>query len=437
MLVLSAIAIVTTMGVEFAYNTSIYYNLAQNEAERLQAYYLARSAYNFMRLELKFDRLFRSVVQSQNLGQYLGANAQLPLCQQFPLSTGLIRTVFLGGGLPGAEGEGGEGESPEAAPPPEPTEGDEALEQMQQGISMSQEQGAKEFLAFEGDFDGECIDEGTKIDLNAFAGLATAASVEGMLSPYDQYKQFLFKFLSQARFKGLFEASGVRIPDVVNNIGDWVDANNDRNDFEGRSGGAESALYQRAEASYPIRNGKLLTLMEAYLIDGVVDEWFEPMMDYFTVYGDGTINVCTASADVVEGVIRRYVDSNPNLPPLRLEDPEEMARLVTAVLDACASGGIGDQLKQAVSQALDMAIGSVAGTEQPQQPPQQPAQPATGAAAAAAAQSGFGALIRTDSRFFLLKLTGQVNDVMVRIKAVLDVKETDPKKWKLLYWRVY
>jgi type II secretory pathway component PulK len=450
MLVLSAVSVLTAMGVEFAYNTSIYYDLAQNEANRLQAYYMAKSAYEFMRLELKFDRVFRQVVQQQNLGQYLGANAQLPLCQQFPLSTGLIRTVFMGGGLAGlAGGEGGEavpegGEAPPAAEGPaaeEAKQAAEGIEKMRQGASLTQEKGAQDFLQFEGDFDGECIDEGTKINLNGFAGLSQTATVEGQPSPFDQYKQFLFRFLSEPRFKPLFDAAKVRIPDVVNSIGDWIDANSDINDFDGRTGGAEMAPYQRAEVPIVVRNGKLLTLMEAYLIDGVTDGWFEPMIDSFTIYGDGTVNACTANQDIVEALIRRYVEATPNLPPLRLEDPEEMGRLVAAIEDACVSGSQGEQLKQAIATALNQAIGAVTGGETgtPATPPAaaQPGQAGAAAAAPAGVAGGFAAYLRTESRFFSLKLSGQSGDITVRIKAVLDVKETDPNRWKLLYWKVY
>ena len=53
------------------------------------------------------------------------------------------------------------------------------------------------------------------------------------------------------------------------------------------------------------------------------------------------------------------------------------------------------------------------------------------------ASTGFAAYISTEPRYFTLKLAGQVGDTLVRIRAVVDVKETDPKKWKLLYWKVY
>lgn len=423
MLVLSAITVLTMMGVEFAYNTSVFHNLAQNEADRLKAYYLAKSAYNFMRLELKFNQTFQQVVRSQNLGQYLGQNANLPLCQQFPLSTGLIRTVFVEGAMPGMEGAEGEEEGGEV---------DEAIEEMRRDTSIAQERQAEEFLSFDGDFDGECADEGTKININALASLSREQDAEGVASPFDRYKQFLFRFMSEPKFEMLFEKAGVRVLDVVNNMGDWVDSNGEADDFEGRSSGLEISLYQRAGVPYQVRNGKLVTLMEAYLIDGVVDDWFDPMMNYFTIYSGAGVNVCTAPEEVVEGVIRAYIDANPGLPPLRLEDPEEMGNLLSAVAEACASGKSGDDMKNELNTAISAAMGQMT---------------AAGGETAAAIQVPFGSLINLDSGVFSLTLGGQVGEIVVRIKTVIDTtgssssggsaSSVDPSKWRILYWRVY
>lgn len=427
MLVLSAIVMLTTMLVEFAYNTNVHYHLALNERDRLQAYYMARSAYNFMLLELKFDRMFRQIVQSQNLSQYLGDTAKLPLCQQFPMSTGLIRTVFTGGGLAGVMG-GDEGD--EAAGEDAEKAADE-IEDMRRDVSVSQEKEAQEFLQFEGDFDGECVDEGTKINLNAFSGLRRTPIEEGGVSPFDQYKQFLNAFLMKPEFELLFKEADVKQSDVTDNIADWIDSDTEVNELGGRSGGAERSLYDRLGVGYSVRNGKLLTLTEAYLIDGVIDDWFAPIEDDFTIYGDGKINICTAGQDVVESLIKRYVTSTPGLPPVRLDDADEVARLVKAVMDACAGPGTGEAMVAGIANALTAAINAQAG--QPAEPEQQP----EAASAAAGQDTGFASYITTDSRYFTLKLAGQVMDTTVRVRAVIDVKEQDPKKWKLLYWRVY
>lgn len=428
-MVMATIAVLSTLAVQFAYDTRVKSKITLGERDRLKAFYLAKSAHNFMLLELKFDRIFRRIVQEQNLAAYLGQSAQLPLCQQFPMSTALIRAVFLEGNIPGMGVEGetdtNETKGEETARPG--GEGAEDIEGLQAQTTISQEKLAEEFLKFDGDFNAECIDEGTKINLNGFWGLAATPSAEGGTSPFDQYKLFLLKFLSNPKYDDLFEAEGLKVQDVVTNIADWVTHNSET------SQGSRRAFYDKEGIPYSVIAGKLLTLPQAYLIDGVVDEWFAPLTDSFTVYGDGKINVCTASQDVVEGVIRRYVDSTPGLPPLRLEDPQEMSRLTQAISDACTTGGIGEQLKQQISQGLAQAIGQVSSAEPTppppsgQTPPTQPTQ----------AQTGFASYISTEPRFFQLRLSGEVGDTTVTIKTIIDVKEQDPKKWKVMYWRVY
>jgi hypothetical protein len=99
-----------------------------------------------------------------------------------------------------------------------------------------------------------------------------------------------------------------------------------------------------------------------------------------------------------------------------------MGRLTSAIEEACASGKTGDDLKQEVSQALATAIGVLAGEA---------------GGEAGESQADFGSYISTESGVFMLKLAGQVGDITVRIKTVLDVSEADPEKWKMLYWRSY
>ncbi len=430
MLVLSALVVLTTMATEFAYNTNVSYHLAQNERDRLKAQYLALSAYRFMLVELKFDKVFRTIVEKQNLGQYLGAAASAPLCQQFPLSTGLIRAVFLGGAEGAAEGTAApEGET---APPPVP-------EDIARSVSIAQKEGATEFLDFDGDFEGECVDESSKINLNAFASWKPDKVIEGKLNDYDQYKEFLTKYWSDLAYKDLFEKAGVKPEDAARNIADWVDTNERINEMGGGMSGPEEIVYERRGLKYPLRNDKFVTPDEVYLVEGVVDDWFFPLEKRFTIYGDEKVDVCAAQTDVIMALIRRYVESKPELPPMNWSDPELQTKFITAIQNGCAMGGTGDQMKQNVSQALTTAIAEITGTSlTPETPAGGTTPPVTPpAGAAGAADTGFGKYIATDRRFFSLRLTGLVGDTVVTIRTVLDVGDTDPKKWKVLYWRVY
>jgi hypothetical protein len=88
-------------------------------------------------------------------------------------------------------------------------------------------------------------------------------------------------------------------------------------------------------------------------------------------------------------------------------------------------GGIGNQLTQQIAESLNAALGALEET------------PTEEGATPAATTTGFAALLATEARYFSLYLTGAVGDVTVRIHAVLDVKDANPQRWNLLYWRVY
>ena len=405
-MVLTAITILTVASIEFAYNTNVAYQLAVSEKNRLQAFYLAKSAYHFMRLELKYDRTFRQIMQQQNLDQVMGAAAQLPLCQQFPLSTALIRAVFVGGG------EGGEAAIPD---------------DMKKMVSMSEEAQASAFLNFAGDFDGTCTDEATKFNLNTLATLNPEQTAqEGLLNPYFQYRQGIIEFVKQPQYTVLFELADVKPDEVIRNIADWVDGNDQIDLGPGRSGGVEMSLYEHANAPYRVKNGGLTTLDEAFQIAGVVDDWFGELKNHFTIYGDGKVNICAASNDVTAAIIRRYIASLPNPPPLRLDDTEVMQRLVAAVAFGCQMAPGGDQQVQAVSQSLETAL--VPGPEE--------MEGGAGVGGARPAR-GFDQMITGTSRYFSLNLTGQVEGETVRMLAVVDTQDADPNHWPVLYWKVY
>ncbi|MBI4211651.1 MAG: general secretion pathway protein GspK [Deltaproteobacteria bacterium] len=421
LMVLSSIAIITVAGVEFAYNTNVASHLASNERDRLQSYYLAKSALNLMLLELKYDRVFRQVVTNQNLGQFLKEKANLPLCQQFPLSTSLIRMVFVGGG-------GGEEGRQEAVP-----ETSEAIEGAQAAASLGQEAEAKAFLDFEGDFEGECIDESTKFNLNVFANLnpEERTIVEGKQNLYTQFKQELLKILKHPKYTTLFELSETTPEEAVRNIADWVDTNEQINDRDGSTSGSEHSLYERMGVPYKTKSDKFLSPQEIHLVAGVNDDWFSPMKDLFTIYGDGKINICSANDDLVKAIIQTYIEATPGLPPVRLHDTEVMDRLTAAVTEACTSGGVGDQIVDAVESKLRAALTAAEGeTPSPEGVPNQ-------APGAAQFSTGLNSFVTANSRYFTLNLTGRAGDTTTKISVVVNTEDSDPKRWSFLYWKVY
>lgn len=416
-LVLSALVIITTMASEFAYNTNVNYHLALNDRDRLKAHYLALSSYRFMLVEFKFDKMFQRVVQQQNLGQFMGSEANMPLCQQFPISTQLIKAVFVGG-----EGEeGGEGGAPGLP------------EEFSKMISIEQREAAREFLNIDGDFDGECVDEGTKINLNAFAQWKPEQPVETGLNDFDKFKAYLIDFFKNPAYEELFEKAKVTPEDVVRNIADWVDTNERVNELGGVMGAPEDVMYTYTERAYPLKNYKFTTPQEVYLVEGVTDDWFGPLENRFTVYGDEKIDVCNADQDVVLSLVKRYVESMEDPPAIDFNNPEVRDALANAVSDGCGLGGTGNALANNVATTVDNKIRELSGvavTTLGTTP-----QPGGATTASSATPTGFGAFIATERRFMALKMTGMSGDTAVTIRAVLDIKDNDPKKWKLLYWQ--
>ena len=83
-LVLTTIAILTSIGVDFSYGSRVSLRLAENSRDELRAYYLAKSAVNLSRLLLYFQRqidltggaMARQLLPGLQPGQTPGATAQ-------------------------------------------------------------------------------------------------------------------------------------------------------------------------------------------------------------------------------------------------------------------------------------------------------------------------------------------------------------------------
>ncbi|MFH1652659.1 MAG: hypothetical protein ABIE74_01230 [Pseudomonadota bacterium] len=400
MLVLSSLVLFTAFAIEFAYDTNISAHLSANDRSRLQAEYLGRSAYNFTLLELKFDKVFKQIIKNQNLGAMLGEAANEPLCKQFPISTGMIKYMVLG-----------EGEAPEGAP-----------EEVSKMTSMSKVEGAKEFIDFAGDFDGQCFDVAGKINLNSLALYNPDANRDADgLNEYDRFKQFLISFMRQQAFEGFFEGNDFTVEDIVNNIGDWVDPNDQMNVIGGVSSTSERGPYEKVGAKYPVRNQKFLSKDELYLVAGVDDVWLTPMNDYFTVYGSTGIDPCQADDIVVAGILARFLSASPDYKGIRIDQPEIMEKFLTAIHDGCAQGGDEAAMKQNITKSLVSVLG----------------QYVTGGVVDEKTLKGFIDSLGIGGGVFTLINSGQVGNTTVRINSVVDVREEDPNKWQLLYWRMY
>jgi general secretion pathway protein K len=102
---------------------------------------------------------------------------------------------------------------------------------------------------------------------------------------------------------------------IIDAITDWEDADDDPQGF----GGAEAYHYNVQSNSYEIRNAPVLTVGELLLLKDVdrdmlflppssrsplAPEGYRPLIEYLTVYGDGRININTASYPVLLSLSR-------------------------------------------------------------------------------------------------------------------------------------
>ena len=429
MLVISAIVMLTMIAVEFAYNAQIEYRMAVRQKERLQAYYLANSAYNLTRLELKMGNQVQSQVAGaiSQAGVDVGIDLSSPLCQQFPIKTSLFRLLMTG--ETGSEAPPAEAKEEEA---PEPKPGEEVAAMMG-GMSLS---GLEEFLQFDGDFDSECVDESSKVDLNfIYSQNPQQPAAGGQENGYDQYKRFIMGILGGAENEKLLKEADVKGVEVVRNIADWIDPNEVINDFGGIEGGSEDIVYRNnAPGQIDAKNGKLSFPEDIFLVEGIEDIWWHSVSDLFTVYGITSpqgkpqINVCRAPNEVVKVLILRYTETRTDLPPLKTQDAEILDQLVEAVQGGC-TGAVPDKNK--IAQDLDAKLLEVLKAS--------PAAGQTPSGGYSAAGGGFADWIATQSRFFRLNLIGQVRDTMVKLTTVIDLGQgggSDTSKWKTVYWKI-
>lgn len=433
MLVLGSILILSTMVVEFAYNTHVSYELASSGRDRLKAYYLARSGYNLVKLELKYEKDMRVRYASmlKNL-QGSGVTAD-PLCKQVPLSTGLLKGIQSGDLFGGEkkEGDASAADGEEAAKSAEEAKKEKKKEQAKEdaaakGAAEGVSDETKDFLNFDGDFEVSCDTEERKINLNIFrdsaaaaapaapgipgapAGGASPAPAADVLSPYDSQKELLFSLLTQKDYEDIFKGKPDEARKLVNAIADWADRDDRINEGPGISGGAEDSLYGGDSYHYKVKNGRYASVGELLLIAGMTDDVYQKLEPQVTVYGDNKINLCQASDDMVHAFVQRYIQTTPGIAPISPGDEEKWTQITEGVKFACSD-------PQPKPETVAQAIGTVVG---------------------AADTKMLASQISTVNRFYRIEATSTVGESKMRLIAVIDAGAPSPNLWKTLYFRV-
>lgn len=338
LVVLVAVAVLTALAADLAYDTRVSLQIAANARDELRATYLAKSGVNLSRLVLSFQQ------EVDELGK-AGAGQQLPipkvqLWRLVPVGSDLARALFAGS-APARPAELPEGSA--AAGPPE------------------------------GGFEAVLDDEGRKVNVQ-FDSLSTSGLLEAQVKA-------LYQLVCDPRWDALFDRddeNGVRVSrqDLLVHLHNWVD------DLEGGSalvasfpaGGCviltpqnpfepgftdEDFPYDRGEDRYKAKNARMDSLAELHLVAGVTDAFMAAFGDQLTVYlpKDAQRNVNERdSARLVE--LARLVADPPDQAVLR--DPAFAELLQRTVLERTFGGILGitpqdfGQILQALGVTLDM-----------------------------------------------------------------------------------
>jgi general secretion pathway protein K len=289
-LVLTTIAILTSIGVDFSYSSRVSLRLAENLRDETRAEYLAKSAVNLSRLLLHFqkqvDQLGGQVLGiagpalggaggTATAGQSRGPTPQamnnlgIRLWQVLPIDSNAF-SALLSGNVAGLVAER---ETPPLAPPPQ-----------------EKRAAAHAFGGFDGSFHAGIVDENSRINVQALDNVGnTPAAVFTQLRAMmaDPKYDFIFDEEDANRDR-------VRRDDVILAMKDWIDidetataldpSNPQRPFVNGFSD--ENAAYSRYEPRYKAKNGRFDSLEELFMVRGVNDRFMAAFGDRLTVWPD-------------------------------------------------------------------------------------------------------------------------------------------------------
>jgi general secretion pathway protein K len=340
-LVLTTVAILTAIGVDFSYGSRVNLHLAENARDELRAYYLARSAVNLSRLLLHFQKQVDTTggMAAQQLARFLpGGTAQpatptpgalataapaannlgIRLWEILPVDSNAMGAL-LGGGDLSAFGVGKQdGEARARSETRRPLEGAPL----------------HAFGSFDGAFSAKIVDENGRINVRGLDDIgntprATYVELRAMMS--DPKYDFIFDEEDANRDR-------VRREDVILAMKDWIDIdesgsaldpNNTQNPFvNGFSD--ENASYDRYVPRYKAKNAPMDSLEELCMVRGVSDKFYSAFADRLTVWlpPGAKLNINTDDPQQMATNIV-IAAANPNDPALR--DPRLIATILQEI----------------------------------------------------------------------------------------------------------
>lgn len=403
-LVLGSLLVLTTLIVELAFNSRTSQDMAASSRDRLQAYYLARSAFNLVRLQIFTEKQLRSQFASVMKNMKGSGISSEPLCSQLPMSTGLLKGLASGALLGSLQGsENGEGKTEET--------GEKTAPENKETEDLDLSDASESFLSFEGDFEGQCLVEENKINLNAFrVSLEQFLKQSESREPIpedDTQKKLLFSLLSQDTFEADFHGKPDKIRNMVNALADWVDRNDRVDEAPGVTGGDENAEFKKT-VEYKVKNAKFSSIGEIMLVPGMTDDLYEKLKKEVTIYGEDKINFCQASDTLIKAFVSEIAAAQGVAFAINPKDEDTWAKVLKAVKATCQQAMPS---VQEVTATLSAVLGFPPGATLTNR-------------------------ITDQNRFYRIESTGLVSQSRVKISGVIDAGDPNAKAWKTLYYQV-
>jgi general secretion pathway protein K len=344
-LVLTVIAILTSIGVDFSYNSRVSLKLAENARDGMRAYYLARSAVNLSRLLLHYQKQLdgAGAVLGGALPQLAGTPPGTPprtgagapaapslgirLWQLVPIDSNAFGLLLSGAGAEaiGAAGaatgrdlareEAARPERPRDLPPPE--------------------RPLHAFGDFAGSYRTKIVDENSRINVAKLNGISPhplAALIQMRAMMADPKYDFIFNEEDAQHDR-------VARDDVILAMKDWIDEDEtgsgiDPTQTRGNpfinAFSDENGPYSRYTPRYKVKNAKADSLEELYQVRGVNDRFMAAFGDRLTVWPDinSPLNINTDDP-LQQATNIIIVADNPNDP--RLRDPALLTTILQAI----------------------------------------------------------------------------------------------------------
>jgi general secretion pathway protein K len=350
-LVLTVIAILTSIGVDFSYSSRVSLKLTENARDGMRAYYLARSAVNLSRLLLHFQK------KLDTAGGQAGAALQrvLSATNPPPAGTGGIPRPPQGPGTPGASSLPGQpqpnslgirlwelvpidanafgmllgGGLPEGV---DPATLSAAADSEQKSARPPAERPRNlppidapfhAFGTFDGTYKAKVVDENSRINVVKLSGLgndALAALIQMRAMMADPKYDFIFNEPDAQHDK-------VARDDVILALKDWIDEDAtgsaiDPTQMRGNpfvnAFSDENGSYDRYTPRYKAKNARPDSLEELYMVRGVNDRFMAAFGDRLTVWPDINAKLNVNTNDPLQQVTNVLIAAdNPNDPRLR------------------------------------------------------------------------------------------------------------------------